>query len=146
MTTITSIAALFSCILLHLFVFTSTAAVMPDSDLPFEFNHDTGSVITEDNVLTQSVSSDGETVFKANEPQPIIKYQNSNKNTNNLSTNQKKNGNYKTMNSEIEYEIPIEHTSSSHFNFPNIMKNQWKFLERMNRLIPGFNNVRVVYV
>lgn len=47
---------------------------MPDSDLPFEFNHNKGSVIAEDNVLTQSVSSDGSTVLKTNRPQPIKEY------------------------------------------------------------------------
>lgn len=45
-----------------------------ESDFPFEFSTAKGSVVTADNVLTQSVSSDGDAVFKENSPQPIKKY------------------------------------------------------------------------
>nr|UXL78658.1 salivary effector protein 2204 [Schizaphis graminum] len=137
MTTITSVAALFGCILLHLFVFTSTASRMPDSDLPFEFS-DKGSVITEDNVLTQSVSSDGKTVFKTNDPQPIKKYQrveNTKKSPTNQ--NQKQHENYRPANSAIEYysPIPARHTSTSHYSTSPMMDNRWNFLENFSKYV-----------
>ncbi|XP_026819965.1 uncharacterized protein LOC113558671 [Rhopalosiphum maidis] len=148
MTTITSIAALFGCILLHLFIFTSTAARMPDSDLPFEFS-DKGSVITEDNVLTQSVSNDGKTVFKTNDPQPIKKYQRV-KNTKKSPTNQnqKQHENYKIANSAIEYPaIPARHTSTQYYSTSPMMDNRWNFLENFNKYFPtGFTNMRIEYI
>lgn len=48
----------------------SSAANIPESDFPFEFSTNKGSIVTDENVLTQSITSDG----KTNSPQPIIKY------------------------------------------------------------------------
>lgn len=56
---------------------------MPESDLPFEFNYKTGSIVVDDGVIIQSVSSDGSTVLKTKSPQPMKKYySNNNKNMN----------------------------------------------------------------
>jgi len=55
---------------------------MPDSDLPFEFNHKNGYVGTVENVVVQSVSSDGSNILKTSSPaKPPKKYhaQNNNK-------------------------------------------------------------------
>jgi len=88
---------------------------MPDSDFPFEFSSK-GSKITEDNILTQSVSSDGKTVFKTNPPQPIKKYQSANKNNNNLSKDQNSNKNQQIQN-DAENDVipyPAKHSSTSY--------------------------------
>jgi len=106
--------------------------------LPFEFNFHKGSTVTEDNVLTQSVSSDGQNVLKKNDPQPIIKYQKVNKNSKS-STNQNPNkkphaNNYKAANSATKY--PAGHMSTSYFStFPPIMDNQWNFFENFNKYV-----------
>lgn len=52
----------------------SSAAYVPESDFPFEFSTNRGSIVTDDNVLTQSITSDGKGILKTNNPQPIIKY------------------------------------------------------------------------
>lgn len=99
---------------------------MPDSDLPFEFNYNKGSTITEDNVLTQSVSSDGKTVFKTNTPQPIKKYQTVNKNNKNSSKNQGSNKNQRIQNNAANSAIthPAKHSSSSYYStFPTMDGN-----------------------
>ncbi|KAF0765039.1 Uncharacterized protein FWK35_00012010 [Aphis craccivora] len=123
-------------------VFTSTTPARStddNSDLPFEFNFNKGSTITEDNVLTQSVSSDGQNVLKTNDPQPIKKYQRVNKNSKS-STNQNPNkkqhaNNYKAANSATEY--PASHTSTSFYStFPPMMDNQWNFFENFSKTAP----------
>lgn len=122
-------------------VLTSTAPVRStddNSDLPFEFNFKNGSVVTEDNVLTQSVSSDGQNVLKTNDPQPIKKYQKVNKSSKS-STNQNPNkkqhaNNYKAANSAVEY--PASHTSTSYYStFPPTMNNQWDFFENFSKYV-----------
>jgi len=111
---------------------------MPDSDLPFEFS-DKGSVITEDNVLTQSVSSDGKTVFKTNDPQPIKKYQkfkNIKKSPTNQNQNQKQYENYKPANSAIKYPvIPAGHTSTQYYSTSPMMDNRWNFLDNFSKYV-----------
>ncbi|KAE9525059.1 hypothetical protein AGLY_014473 [Aphis glycines] len=148
MTTMTSITALFGCILLHLIVLTSTAPVRStddNSDLPFEFNFKNGSVVTEDNVLTQSVSSDGQNVLKTNDPQPIKKYQKVNKSskssTNQNPTKKQHANNYKAAaNSAVEY--PAGHTSTSYYStFSPMMNNQWDFFENFSKYIPGLSDI-----
>lgn len=52
----------------------SSAANIPESDFPFEFSSAKGSIVTDENVLTQSITNDGEVILKTNNPQPIIKY------------------------------------------------------------------------
>ncbi|NP_001156070.1 uncharacterized protein LOC100159485 precursor [Acyrthosiphon pisum] len=147
MTTITLVAALFGCLLLHSFAPTSTAARMPDSDLPFEFNHKKGSIMTDDNVLTQSVSSDGQNVFKTNEPQPIKKYQKANTNNKNSPKNQNLDRKQRLQNNAANGAIthPAGHLSTSYYStFPAM--DEKNFFEHFSRLFPGFSNMRIEYV
>lgn len=141
------IAALFGCLLLHSFVLTSTAGKVPSSDLPFEFNYDKGSTITEHNVLTQSVSSDGQTVLKANDPQPIVKYQGVKKNSRKSTKNQNSNKNQQINNNSFNGAIknPAGHSSTSYYSTSPMM-DQLKFFENFSKYIPGFSNMRIEYI
>ncbi|KAL4135724.1 hypothetical protein QTP88_007319 [Uroleucon formosanum] len=146
MATITLVAALFCCLLLHSFALSSTASRTPESDLPFEFNHGKGSVINDDNVLVQSVSSDGKNVLKINDPQPIKKYQYVNTNNKRPSKNQDLNRKQRIQNNPASGIImfPAEHLSTSHHTtFPTINGNN--FFEYFSKYFPGLSNVRIVY-
>jgi len=107
---------------------------VPTSDLPFEFNNNKGSIVTEDNVLTQSVSSDGQNVLKLNDPQPIVKYQgakkNNKKSTKNQNSNKKQQIKNNSENSAIKY--PAGHSSTSYYSTSPMM-NQFKFFENFSR-------------
>ncbi|XP_060858326.1 uncharacterized protein LOC132935728 [Metopolophium dirhodum] len=147
MATITLVAALFGCLLLHSFALTSTAARLPDSDLPFEFNHEKGSIMTDDNVLTQAVSSDGQNVFKTNDPQPIKKYQKANTNNKKPSKNQNLNRKQRIQNNAANGAItyPAGHSSTSYYStFPTMDGSN--FFEHFSRLIPGLSNMRIEYI
>ncbi|XP_015374910.1 PREDICTED: uncharacterized protein LOC107169623 [Diuraphis noxia] len=147
MTTITLIAALLGCLLIHPSVLTSTAARVPNSDLPFEFNLDKGSVITEDNILTQSVSSDGQNVIKTNKPQPIIHYQSDNKDKNKSSKQQNKNKKQQIENNAANgaTKYPTEHSSVSYYSNNPIM-DQFRFFENLSKYFPGIANTRIQYI
>lgn len=133
----------------------SIAATMPASDLPFEFNYDKGSVVTGENVLTQAVSSDGMTVFKVDDPQPIKKYNSANnansvngnsnnknfyatyantqtpkyKYSNNKNKNNNRQDNYNLVTSE--YENPNQHSTSYSLSSSN---TQW-ILENIGKYV-----------
>lgn len=111
---------------------------MPTSDLPFEFNYSKGSIVTDDNVLTQSVSSDGKNTLKTNSPQPIKKYQSVDKNpktwyTTNQNSNTIQQEKYNSKNNG--YEFPIGHTSILHYsNSPMLTDRQW-FFENLSKYV-----------
>lgn len=139
----------------------SSAANIPESDFPFEFNTNRGSVVTDDNVLTQSITSDGKDTLKTNSPQPIIKYKNgvaSNAGDNSESStsingskiqsikvnngNSRIGQNYKKKSSSMNpqsngymvksiYHIPIKHIESS--TNPSSLTNdeQWELFENL---------------
>lgn len=109
---------------------------MPDSDLPFEFNFDKGSTITEGNVLTQSVSSDGQNVFKTNKPQPIKHYQSVNKNNNKSSKYQNSKKKQRIENNVVNdaTKYPAGHTSVS-YHSNNPMMDQLKFFENISKYV-----------
>lgn len=105
--------------------------------MPFEFNHNKGSEIIGENLLTQSVSSDGKTVLSTNNPQPIKKY-NSNKNSNKLLTNPIQDEEIQT-NKQKSNEIPqngsmkINRKNSNNYStyISPLDINQWNFLEHI---------------
>lgn len=95
-------------------------------------------MITEDNILTQAVSSNGQNVLKTNEPQPVKIYsrfdKNSKSSTNQNSDKKQHANNYKAANSASEY--PAGHTSTSYYSaFPPMMDNQWNFFENFSKYV-----------
>jgi len=109
---------------------------VPDSEWPFEFNFGKGSTITEDNILTQSVSSDGQNVFKTNKPQPIKHYQSVNKDNNKSSKHQNSNKKQRIENNVANdaTEYPAGHSSVSYHSNNPIM-NQLKFFENISKYV-----------
>lgn len=116
---------------------------VPDSDFPFEFNYDKGSIVTDHNVLTESVSNDGKTVYKVNSPQPIKKYKkytsNNSGNTNQQNDRGKKQQQQKQDNNNsysysYHYNIP---TGSNKVNMYNKPFNQWEYFENLSRFVDG---------
>jgi len=82
--------------------------------------------VTDDNVLTQAVSSDGQNVFKTNDPQPIKKYQKANTNNKKSSKNQNLNKKQQKQNNAANGVItyPAGHSSTSYYsNFPTMNGN-----------------------
>lgn len=134
----------------------SISANVPESDLPFEFNYDKGSEIIGENLLTQSVSSDGKTVLSTNSPQPIKKYTNINNSSNNNNNNIiKKNSEEMSTKTAYDKETPTNKQNSykkpqtdhvkinknksnnfSSFISPmDIPMAQWNLLENMSRYV-----------
>lgn len=120
--------------------------------MPFEFNHDKGSVVVGDNLLTQAVSSDGKTVFSTNSPQPIKKYQSTNINNNENSnskkpktqttnpyyqnTNTQSNKQHSSKKPQGNREENFESTNgvySTHMS--PIDLNQWNFIEHISKYV-----------
>lgn len=122
---------------------------MPESDLPFEFNYDKGSQIIGENLLTQSVSSDGKTVFSSNSPQPIKKYGSINNNDNKNpavqstktaydkeSQTNKQNSNKKPQSNNMKTnKNKPNNYYSTYFSPVEIPMAQWNLIENMNRYV-----------
>lgn len=80
------------------------------------------------------MSSDGQNVFKTNDPQPIKKYQTANTNNKKSPKNQNLNRKPRIQNNAANGEItyPAGHSSTSYYsNFPTIDGNN--FFEHLSR-------------
>lgn len=113
--------------------------------------------MTEDNVLVNAVSSDGKTVFKTNDPQPIKKYQSSNMQstkqstkpsyytkTQSYSSNNNNPNKIKSNKNQMidDYDLinsfyqPVSQTTSS-YALPS-MNDQWDFFQNFNKYVTRY--------
>ncbi|XP_025414663.1 uncharacterized protein LOC112686535 [Sipha flava] len=148
-----STLALFNFLMLISFIFSSIAGKIPDSEWPFEFNHDKGSITTDDNVLVQSVSSDGKTVLNTNDPQPIKKYYGSNNKKPNVQHTADSSGVYEQnpnkVNQGNNYNKKINKVGSYFGYSPSMVpiEHNQRVFEHFTKFFPRMpNNVRVIYI
>ena len=150
--------AMYGRILLLSFISSSIAKYIPESDLPFEFNYKSGSVVTGNNVLTQSVSSNGQEVLKVNDPQPIKKYHSKNivddevhhtkPYTEHSKTIHTDNGQSQQSNKQstnVVYSLPVQDANIP-FTFSPTSSDIWEMMENLNRLQSRNSNFRFIYI